>query len=39
MEGEKELVLPSVGEKQIGGTYTLISESEEELLREMLTLT
>ena len=34
MEGEKELVLPSVGEEQIGGVYTLRKESEEELLRE-----
>ena len=37
MEGEKESVLPSVGEERIGGAYTLRNESEEELLREMLT--
>ena len=36
MEGEKESVLPSVGEERIGGAYTLRKESEEELLREML---
>ena len=36
IEGEKESVLPSVGEEQIGGAYTLRKESEEELLREML---
>ena len=35
-EGEKESVLPSVGEERIGGVYTLTKESEEELLREML---
>ena len=34
--GEKESVLPSVGEKQIGGAYTLRKESEDELLREIL---
>ena len=39
MEGEKELVLPSVGEERIGGAYTLGNESEAELLREMLTPT
>ena len=40
VEGEKELVLPSVGEERIGGgAYTLRNESEEELLREMLTHT
>ena len=33
MEGEKESVLPSVGEEQIGGAYTLRKESEEELLK------
>ena len=38
IEGEKKLVLPSVGEEQIGGAYTLKKESKE-LLREMLTLT
>ena len=36
MEGEKESVLPSVGEERIGGAYTLRHESEEELFREML---
>ena len=36
MEGDKESVLPSVGEKRIGGAYTLGNECEEELLREML---
>ena len=36
MEGEKELALPSVGEEQIGGAYTLRNDTEEELLREML---
>ena len=35
MEREKESVLPSVGEEQIGGAYTLRNESEEELLIEM----
>ena len=39
MEGEMESVLPSVGEKQTGGAYTLRNDSEEELLREMLTPT
>ena len=39
MEGEKESVLPSVGEERIGGAYTLRNDSEEELLREMLTPT
>ena len=39
MEGEKESVLPSVGEELIGGAYTLRNESEEELLREMSTPT
>ena len=34
MEGEKESVLPSVGE-----AYTLRNDTEEELLREMLTPT
>ena len=39
-EGEKESVLPSDGEEQIGGgAYTLRNESEEELFREMLTPT
>ena len=36
MEGEKESVLPSVGEERIGGAYTLRKECEEELFREML---
>ena len=39
MEGEKESVLPSVGEERIGGAYTLRKDTEEELLREMLTPT
>ena len=39
IEGEKESVLPSVGEKRIGGAYTLRNDTEEELLREMLTPT
>ena len=39
MEGEKESVLPSVGEERIRGAYTLKKESEEELFREMLTPT
>ena len=37
--GRKKSVLPSVGEERIGGAYTLRKESEEELLREMLTPT
>ena len=36
IEGEKESVLPSVGEERIGGAYTLRKESKEELFREML---
>ena len=36
MEGEKELVLLSVGEEQMRGTKTLRNESEEELFRETL---
>ena len=36
MEGEKESVLLSVGEEQIGRVYILKKESEEELFREML---
>ena len=36
MEGEKESVVPFVGEEQIGGAYTLRNDAEEELLREML---
>ena len=40
MEGEKESVLPSVGDEQVGGgAYTLRNESEKELLREMLSPT
>ena len=39
MKGEKESVLPSVREGRIGGAYTLRNDSEEELLREMLTPT
>ena len=40
IEGEKESVLPSVGEERIGGgAYTLRNDTEEELLREMLTPT
>ena len=39
MEEEKELVLPSIGEEQIGGAYTLKNDSDEELLREILTPT
>ena len=35
-EGEKESVLPSVGEERIEGVYTRRKGSEEELLREML---
>ena len=40
-EGEKESVLPCVGEERIGGSvqYILRKDSEEELFREMLTLT
>ena len=39
MEREKESVLPLVGEERVGGAYTLRSETEEDLLREMLTPT
>ena len=39
MEGEKESDLPSVGEERIGGAYTLRNDTEEELVREMLTST
>ena len=39
IEGEKESVPPSVGEERIGGAYTLTNDTEEELLREMLTPT
>ena len=36
MEGEKESVLPSVGEERIGGgAYTLRNDTEEELLRDV----
>ena len=36
MEGEKKLLLPSVGEEQIGGgAYTLRNDTKE-LFREML---
>ena len=38
MGGEKESVLPSVGEERIGGAYTLRNDSEG-LLGEMLTPT
>ena len=38
IEGEKESVLPSVGEERIGGAYTLRNDTEE-LLKEMLTPT
>ena len=37
MEGEKKSVLPSVGEEQIAGAYTLRNVSKEKLFREMLT--
>ena len=36
MEGEKESLLPSVGEERIGGAYTLRNDTEEDLFREML---
>ena len=39
MEGEKESVLPSVGEERVREEYTLRNDSKEELLREVLTLT
>ena len=40
MEGEKESVVPSVGEDRIGrGAYTLRNDSEEDLFREMLIFT
>ena len=39
IEEEKESVLPSDGEEQIGGAYTLRNDTEEELLRKMLTPT
>ena len=37
MEAEKGSDLPSFGEERIGGAYTLRNDSEEELLRQMLT--
>ena len=39
MEGEKESVLLSIGEEQIGGAKKLRNESEEESFRKMLTPT
>ena len=36
MEGEKESVLPSVGEEEIGGAYTLRNDTEEDLFSERL---
>ena len=39
IDGKKESVLPSVGEEQIGGVYTLRNDPKEKLLREMLTST
>ena len=39
MEREKESVLPSGREERIGGAYTSRNDSEEVLLREMLTPT
>ena len=39
IEGEKESVLPSVGEERIGGAYTSRNDTEEDLFREMLTPT
>ena len=33
MEGEKESVLPSIGQQQIGGAYTLRSDTKEELFK------
>ena len=39
IEGEKESVLPFVGEERIGGAYTLRNDTEEDLFREMLTPT
>ena len=40
LEGEKESVLPSVGKERIRGeAYALRNDSEEKLLREMLTPT
>ena len=39
MDEEKESVLPSIWEERIGGAYTLRNDTEEDLLREMLTPT
>ena len=39
VEEEKESIMSSVGEEQIGGAYTLRNDSEKELFREMLTPT
>ena len=39
MEEKRSRGLPFVGEERIGRAYTLRNESEEELLREMLTPT
>ena len=39
MEGEKDSVLPSVGEERIGGAYSLRIDSKVELFRERLTPT
>ena len=39
MEGENGSVLPSVGEEQIGGAYTIRNDTKEDLFREMLTST
>ena len=36
MKGEKESVLPSVGEERIGGAFALRNDTEEELVGEML---
>ena len=36
IEGEKESVLPFVGEERIGEAHTLRIDSKEKLLREML---
>ena len=36
IEGEKESVVPSVGEERKRKAYTLRNDTEEELLREML---
>ena len=39
MEGEKESVLPFVGEEGIGRVYTIRNDTEEDLFIEMLTPT